>query len=166
MGSIADFFATYWPLIIVLLVVVVIVAVVRAVRKVLKEGGGAFQVDTARKSTEPNKLWVRQVSKALVADADMICETKGEIIKPTKEDIRLLRVVVKNKFKVGMFLLPAEKAEDGSELPPKVAYFFCKTEPGLQRRLKNLLPNEKRKSHTWPYADIETGKKLKYQAQV
>lgn len=166
MESISNFFASYWPLILVLLVIVVVVAVVRGVRKVLKEGGGAFQVDTARKSTEPNKLWVKQVSKALVADADMICKTKGELISPTKEDIKLLRVVVKNKFKVGMFLLPAEKNAEGVEEAPRVVYFFCKTEAGLQRRLKNLLPNDKRKSHTWPYADIETGKKLKYQVQA
>ncbi len=163
MGSISDFFANYWPLIVVLVIIVVIVAAVRAVRRVLKEGGGAFRVATARQSTEPNKLWVKQVSKALIADADMICNTKGELIAPTKEDIKLIRVVVKNKFKVGMFLLPAERDAAGNEQAPKVAYFFCKTEAGLQRRLKNLLPNEKRKSHTWPYADVETGKKLKYQ---
>jgi hypothetical protein len=24
------------------------------------------------------------------------------------------------------------------------------------------LPNDKRKSHKWPYNDVETGKKLKY----
>ncbi len=150
-----DFFATYWPILLILVLIVLVAAVFRAVRRFLKEGGGVFKVESARKSSEPNKLWLRQVSKALVADADMICETKGELIKPTKEDIRMIRTVVKAKYRVAMFLVPDTD---------KVAYFFCKSEAGLQRRLKNLLPNEQRKSHKWPYADVETGKKLKYTA--
>ena len=157
MDFIFNFFSTYWPLILILVLVVIVIAAIRAVRRILKEGGGAFQVSTAKKSSEPNKLWIKQVSKALVADCDMICETKGELIKPTKQDIVLLRKVIKSKYQVAMYLLP-----EGD----KVVYFFCKSQAGLERRLKNLLPNDQRKSHRWPYADVETGKKLKYKQTV
>lgn len=158
MEFVANFFSTYWPLILILVVVVVIVAIFRAVRRVLREGGGAFKLESARQASNPNKLWLKQISKALVADADLICQTKGELIKPTKEDMKILRVVVKKRLKVAMFIVPDRE-------PPEVAYFFCKSESALQRRLKNLLPNTERKSHKWPYADIATGKQLKFKVE-
>ena len=150
---IGNFFFSYCPVLVIILFVVILLAIFRAVRRFLKEGGGAFRVETARKCSEPNKLFLTQCSKALLADADMVCKYKGEFISPTKEDIKVLRSAVKKKYQCMPFLIPNTD---------QVAYFFCKSEAGFKRRMSNLLPNDKRKSHKWPYNDVETGKKLKY----
>ena len=94
---IGNFFSTYWPVLVILLVVVVVLAIVRAVRRFLKEGGGAFRLETARKCSEPNMLFLTQCSKAVLADADIVCKYKGEFVTPTKDDMRILRSAVKKK---------------------------------------------------------------------
>ena len=68
-----DFLANYWPYIVALVVVVLLVFAIRGLHKALKEGGGAFSLETIRKNTEPNFAALKQKSKALLADADMIC---------------------------------------------------------------------------------------------
>lgn len=153
LNSIGHFFSEAWPFIVALLVIVIIVAAVRAVRKIIKEGGGAFRLETIRKSTEQNVEGIKAKSKGLLKDADMICDVVGERVIPNRENIGLFRAAVKSKYKVAMFLIADEN---------KVVYFFCKTEAGLRRRLENLLPNDRRKNAHWPYADATTGEKLRF----
>ena len=141
-----DFLANYWPYLIALVVIVLAIFAFRGVRKALKEGGGAFSLETIKKNTEPNFAALKQKSKALLADADMICETK-------KEDMMFFRRAVKQKYKLAMFLVPGTN---------KVVYFFCKTEQGLRRRIENLVINQKFREGKPPYMDIATGEKLKY----
>ena len=71
-----DFLASYWPFLVALFVIVMGVFAFRGVRKALKEGGGAFSLETIKKNTEPNFAALKQKSHALLADADMICEVK------------------------------------------------------------------------------------------
>ena len=71
-----DFLANYWPWLIAVTVVVLAVFAFRGLRKALKEGGGAFNLETIKRNTDPNFAALKQKSKALLADADMICETK------------------------------------------------------------------------------------------
>ena len=52
-----------------------------------------------------------------------------------------------------MFLVPGTS---------KVAYFFCKTEQGLRRRIDNLVINQKFREGKKPYNDVSTGEKLRY----
>lgn len=158
-----DFFSAYWPLILILFVLVIIVFAIRGVRRALKEGGGAFKVENAKKASDANLLWLKQAYKAIALDADLICKTKGDYIVPTKQDIRLLKKVVAKKMKIAMYLLPEAQnfAHSG-----EVVYFFCKSERALERRLKNLLPNREVKSKRWPYADPDTGYKLKYKPEL
>lgn len=150
-----DFLANYWPWLIAVVVVVLAIFAVRGVRKAIKEGGGAFSLETIRKNSEPNFAALKQKSKALLADADMICETKegSNLVLPDKEDMKIFRNAVKAKYKLAMFLIPGTN---------KVVYFFCKTEAGLRRRIENLVINQKFREGRPPYMDVATGEKLKY----
>jgi hypothetical protein len=153
LNTIGTFFSEAWPFLLALLIIVIIIAAIVAVRKVIKEGGGAFHLGTIRKSTEPNREGIKVKSLALLKDADMICDVVGERVIPKKGDIGLFRAAVKSKYKVAMFLIEEDQ---------KVVYFFCKTEAGLRRRVENLLPNDRRKNSHWPYADVSTGEKLRF----
>lgn len=148
-----SFLSQYWPYLVAFLVLVVILALIRGVRKFLREGGGAFRLSEVKKYSEPNKEVLKEKSKALLQDADIVCEVKNEQIVPGKEALLLFRQAVSKRFKVAMFLIPDSN---------QVVYFFCKTEAGIKRRIENLMPNHKRKSNKWPYMDTETGKKLKF----
>ncbi|MCQ2062739.1 MAG: hypothetical protein MJY99_05325 [Fibrobacter sp.] len=150
-----DFLANYWPWLIAVVVVVALAFGIRGLRKALKEGGGAFNLATIRKNTEPNFAALKQKSKALLADADMICETKenSNLVLPNKEDMKFFRRAVSQKYKLAMFLVPGTN---------KVVYFFCKTEAGLRRRIENLVINQKFREGKPPYMDVATGEKLKY----
>ncbi len=149
-----DFLASYWWVILIVVVVVLLVFVIRGVRKALKEGGGAFNLETIQKNTEPNFAALKQKSQALLADADMICDIQDgrSFVLPKKEDMKFFRRAVSQKYKLAMFQVPGTK---------HVAYFFCKTEQGLRRRIDNLVINQKYREGK-PYVDMETGKKLKY----
>jgi len=150
-----DFLANNWPYLIALVVIVFAVFAVRGLRKALKEGGGAFSLDTIKKATEPNFAALKQKSQALLVDADMICEVKegASYVIPKKEDLKLFRNAVKQKYKLAMFLVPGTN---------QVAYFFCKTEQGLRRRIDNLVINQKFHEGKKPYNDVATGEKLRY----
>lgn len=150
-----DFLANYWPYLIALVVLVLVIFAVRGVRKALKEGGGAFNLETIKKNTQPNFAALKQKSQALLADADMICETKegSNLVIPKKEDLKFFRRAVSQKYKLAMFLVPGTN---------KVAYFFCKTEQGLRRRIENLVINQKFREGKKPYVDIPTGEKLRF----
>ena len=67
-----DFLANNWPYLIILVVVVALFFVIRGALKGLK-ARSPFNMENIRKSTEPNFLALQQKSKALLADADMIC---------------------------------------------------------------------------------------------
>ena len=153
MSQIADFFANYWWLILILVIVVIIIAAVRAVRRVIKEGGGAFDLETIKKNTAPNLEFVRQKGQAMLKEADVICEIKNGRVIPKREDIMTFRTVYKTKYKAASFYIAKEN---------KVVYFFCKTEAGLQRRLQNLLFDRQMKNSHWPYADKATAEHLRY----
>ena len=150
-----DFLANYWPWLIAVTVVVLAVFAFRGLRKALKEGGGAFNLETIKRNTDPNFAALKQKSKALLADADMICETNegSNLVMPKKEDMMFFRRAVKQKYKLAMFLVPGTN---------KVVYFFCKTEQGLRRRIENLVINQKFREGKPPYMDVATGEKLKY----
>ena len=150
-----DFLANYWPYLIALVVVVLAVFAFRGLRKALKEGGGAFNLETIRKNSAPNFAALKQKSQALLADADMICEVKpgSNLVIPKKEDLKFFRRAVSQKYKLAMFLVPGTN---------KVAYFFCKTEQGLRRRIDNLVINQKFREGKKPYNDVATGEKLKF----
>jgi len=148
-----EFLSNSWPVILAIFIVVVILAIIRAVRKFMREGGGAFRLETIKKSSEPNNEVLKAKSEALLADADMICTVQGSLVVPNKEDLALFKRAVGQKYKVIMFLIPKTD---------KVVYFFCKTEAGIKRRIENLLTNDRRKNSKWPYADTLTGEKLKY----
>ncbi|MCQ2104916.1 MAG: DUF1248 domain-containing protein [Fibrobacter sp.] len=150
-----DFLANYWPYLILLVVIVLVIFAIRGVRKALKEGGGAFSVETIKKNTEPNFAALKQKSEALLADADMICEIKdgSSYVIPKKEDLKLFRNAVKQKYKLAMFLVPGTN---------KVVYFFCKTDAGVKRRIENLVINQKFREGKKPYVDVATGEKLKF----
>ncbi|MCK9183428.1 MAG: hypothetical protein M0P13_11220 [Fibrobacteraceae bacterium] len=153
MSAVGSFFAENWIFIVILLVLVVIIAIIHAVRKVLREGGGAFRLDTIKKNSDPNKEYIKIKAQAMLKDADMICEVSGNHVIPKREDLAIFRAAVKSRFKVAMFLIESEN---------KVAYFFCKTEQGLHRRIDNLLPDNRSKNSHWPYADQATGEKLRF----
>ncbi|MCQ2089903.1 MAG: hypothetical protein MJY93_06600 [Fibrobacter sp.] len=150
-----DFLANNWPYLVAIVLVVVIIFAVRGVRKALKEGGGAFNLETIKKNTEPNFAALKQKSQALLADADMICEVKegSNFVIPKKEDLKFFRRAVSQKYKLAMFLVPGTN---------KVAYFFCKTDAGVKRRIENLVINQKFREGKKPYVDVATGEKLKY----
>lgn len=148
-----DFLSNSWPFILALFILVLILAIVRAVRKFLREGGGAFRLDAIKQNSEPNKEALKAKSQALLADADMICTVQGSLVVPSKEDFALFRRAVSQKYKVAMFLIADSD---------KVVYFFCKTEAGIKRRIENLLNNDRRRNAKWPYADTATGEKLKF----
>ena len=150
-----DFLANYWPYLVALFLIVMGVFAFRGVRKALKEGGGAFSLETIKKNTEPNFAALKQKSRALLADADMICEVKegSHLVVPKKEDLKFFRRAVSQKYKLAMFLVPGTN---------KVAYFFCKTEQGLRRRIDNLVINQKFHEGNKPYNDVATGEKLKF----
>ncbi len=153
MSQIATFFSEYWVVILVLVILVVVLAVIRAVRKVMKEGGGAFNMETIRKNSEPNREVIRYKGKAMLRDADVVCEVKGNRVVPKREDLSLFRAAFKSKFKAAVFLVEKEN---------KVAYFFCKTEAGLQRRITNLMLDKQEKNSHWPYTDKATGEHLRF----
>lgn len=153
LSEIGDFFANYWWVILILVVIVIIAAVIRGIRKALKEGGGAFNLETIRKNTEPNREYVKQKAAAMLKDADMVCEVTGGRVIPKREDLPVFRAAIKSRYKVAMFLVEKEN---------KVAYFFCKTEKGLERRIKNLMIDRQQKNSHWPYEDRETGERLKF----
>lgn len=46
-----DFLAEYWPWLIAVVIVVLLVFAIRGLRKAMKEGGGAFSLDTIRKNS-------------------------------------------------------------------------------------------------------------------
>ena len=150
-----DFLANNWPYIIAVVVILLAVFAFRGVRKALKEGGGAFSLETIKRNTEPNFAALKQKSKALLADADMICEVKegSNLVLPKKEDMAFFKRAVSQKYKLAMFLIPGTN---------KVAYFFCKTEAGVRRRIENLVINQKFREGKKPYIDVATGDKLKY----
>lgn len=150
-----DFLANYWPYLVALVVIVLAIFAFRGVRKFLKEGRGAFSLDVIKKNTEPNFAALKQKSKALLADADMICEIKegSNLVLPKKEDMAFFKRAVSQKYKLAMFLVPGTN---------KVVYFFCKTEAGVRRRIENLVINQKFREGKKPYVDITTGEKLKY----
>jgi len=150
-----DFLANNWPYLVAIVLVVVVIFAVRGVRKALKEGGGAFNLETIKKNTEPNFAALKQKSQALLADADMICEVKegSNFVVPKKEDLKFFRRAVSQKYKLAMFLVPGTN---------KVAYFFCKTDAGVKRRIENLVINQKFREGKKPYVDVATGEKLKY----
>lgn len=150
-----DFLANYWPYIVAVVIIVLAIFAFRGLRKALKEGGGAFSLETIKKATEPNFAALKQKSRALLADADMICETKegSNLVIPKKEDMKFFRRAVSQKYKLAMFLVPGTN---------KVVYFFCKTEAGLRRRIENLVINQKFRDDKKPYVDIATGEKLKF----
>lgn len=150
-----DFLSNYWWVLLIVVVLVVVIFAVRGVRKALKEGGGAFSLETIKKNTEPNFAALKQKSQALLLDADMICEVQEgrNFVLPSKEDMKTFRNAVKQKYKLAMFLVPGTN---------KVAYFFCKTEQGLRRRIDNLVINQKLRDGKKPYNDIATGEKLRY----
>lgn len=150
-----DFLANNWPFIVAIVLIVLVIFVIRGVRKALKEGGGAFSLETIKKTTEPNFAALKQKSQALLADADMICEVKegSNYVIPKKEDLKLFRNAIKQKYKLAMFLVPGTN---------KVVYFFCKTDAGVKRRIENLVINQKFREGKKPYVDVATGEKLKY----
>lgn len=150
-----DFLANYWPWLIAIFVIILLVFAIRGVRKALKEGGGAFSLETIKKNTEPNFAALKQKSQALLADADMICEVKdgSSYVIPKKEDLKFFRRAVSQKYKLAMFLVPGTN---------KVVYFFCKTDAGVKRRIENLVINQKFREGKKPYVDVATGEKLKY----
>ena len=84
-----DFFSNYWPYLLILVVVILVFFALRGVLKGLK-ARSPFNMENIRKSTEPNFLALQQKSKALLADADMICEIKPgtDQVIPKKEDIK------------------------------------------------------------------------------
>lgn len=149
-----DFLANYWPYLVVLVVVILLFFVLRGVFKGLK-ARSPFNMENIRKSTEPNFLALQQKSKALLADADMICEIKpgSDQVIPKKEDVKFFRRAVSQKFKLAVFQVPGTN---------KVVFFFCKTEAGIRRRLQNLVINQKYREGKPPYIDNETGEKLRY----
>lgn len=150
-----DFLASYWWVILIVVVVVLLIFVIRGVRKALKEGGGAFNLETIQKNTAPNFAALKQKSQALLFDADMICDIQEgrNFVLPKKEDMKFFRRAVSQKYKLAMFQVPGTK---------KVAYFFCKTEQGLRRRIDNLVINQKFREGKKPYVDVATGEKLKF----
>ena len=149
-----DFLANYWPYLILLIVVVLLIFAIRGIRKFLKEGGGAFSLETIKKNTQPNFAALQQKSKALLADADIICTVKegSNYVVPDKQDLKRFRRAVSQKYKVAMFLVPGTN---------KVVYFFCKTDQGVKRRIENLVINQKFREGKKPYMDVATGDKLK-----
>ncbi len=153
MSQIANFFSEYWVVILILVILVVILAAIRAVRKVMKEGGGAFNLETIRKNSEPNREVIRYKGKAMLKDADVVCEVKGNRVVPRREELTLFRAAFKSKFKAAVFFIEKEN---------KVAYFFCKTEAGLQRRITNLMLDKQEKNSHWPYTDKATGEHLRF----
>ena len=90
-----DFLANNWPYLIILVVVVALFFVIRGALKGLK-ARSPFNMENIRKSTEPNFLALQQKSKALLADADMICEIKpgSDQVIPKKEDVKFFRRAV------------------------------------------------------------------------
>ena len=153
MSQVADFFANYWWVLLILVVLVVIFAAIRAVRRVIKEGGGAFDLETIKKNTDPNLEFVLHAGKAMLADADVVCEIKNGRVIPKRENIMTFRNVYKMKYKAASFYIAKEN---------KVVYFFCKTEAGLQRRLTNLMLDKDKKNAHWPYKDKATAEHLRY----
>lgn len=153
LSQIGDFFANYWWILLILLLVILLFAVIRGVRKALKEGGGAFNLETIRKNTAPNREYVKQKAQAMLKDADMVCEVSGTRVIPKREDIPIFRAAIKSRYKVAMFLVEKEN---------KVAYFFCRTEQGLQRRIGNLMLDKQKKNTHWPYSDRATGERLRF----
>ena len=150
-----DFLASYWPFILAIVIIVLAVFAFRGVRKALREGGGAFSVETIRKTTEPNFAALKQKSQALLADADMICEIKegSNFVIPKKEDLKFFRRAVSQQYKLAMLQVPGTN---------KVVYFFCKTDAGVKRRIENLVINQKFREGKPPYTDVATGEKLKF----
>ena len=149
-----DFLANNWPYLIILVVVILLFFVLRGFLKGLK-ARSPFSMENIRKSTEPNFLALQQKSKALLADADMICEIKpcSDQVSPKKVDVKFFRRAVSQKFKLAVFQVPGTN---------KVVFFFCKTEAGIRRRLQNLVINQKFREGKPPYIDNETGEKLRY----
>ncbi|SHK26182.1 hypothetical protein [Fibrobacter sp. UWB12] len=149
-----DFLANYWPYLVILVVVILLFFVLRGFLKGLK-ARSPFNMENIRKSTEPNFLALQQKSKALLADADMICEIKpgSDQVIPKKEDVKFFRRAVSQKFKLAVFQVPGTN---------KVVFFFCKTEAGIKRRLQNLVINQKFREGKHPYVDEATGEKLRY----
>lgn len=148
-----DFLANYWVYLVILVVLVVLFFAARGALKGLK-ARSPFNLENIRKSTEPNFLALQQKSKALLADADMICEIKpgSSQVIPKKEDLKFFRRAVSQKFKLAVFQVPGTN---------KVVFFFCKTEAGLRRRIENLVINQKYREGR-PYLDVATGEKLRY----
>ena len=91
--------------------------------------------------------------KAMLADADVVCEIKNGRVIPKRENIMTFRNVYKMKYKAASFYIAKEN---------KVVYFFCKTEAGLQRRLTNLMLDKDKKNAHWPYKDKATAEHLRY----
>lgn len=150
-----DYLSEYWPFLVAIVVIIVAFFAFRGVRRFLKEGRGAFSLEVIQKNTEPNFAALKQKSKALLADADMICEVKegSKLVLPKKEDMAFFKRAVSQKYKLAMFLVPGTN---------KVVYFFCKTEAGVRRRIENLVINQKFREGKKPYIDVATGDKLKY----
>jgi hypothetical protein len=148
-----DFFTNAWPLLLGIFIVIVIVAIIRGVKRFLRDGGGAFRMETIMRNTNANLEALKQKSEALLKDADMVCPVTGDLVSPTKNDLNLFKTAVARRYKVAMFLIPNTT---------QVAYFFCKTDAGLTRRIENLLPNDRKRNAKWPYQDKATGLKLKF----
>ena len=106
-----DFFANYWPYILILVVGILLFFAIRGALKGLK-ARSPFNMENIRKSTEPNFLALQQKSKALLADADMVCEIKpgSDQVIPKKEDIKFFRRAVSQKFKLAVFQVPGRQA--------------------------------------------------------
>lgn len=153
MSQITDFLSNYWWIILILVFLVVVLAVVRAVRRVMKEGGGAFNLETIKKNSAPNWEVIRLKGRAMLKDADVVCTVNGSRVVPKREDLSLFRIAFKSKFKAAVFYIEKEG---------KVAYFFCKTEAGLKRRIENLMFDKQDKNSHWPYTDTATGERLRF----
>lgn len=153
MSQVTDFLSNYWWVILILVFLVVVLAVIRAVRRVMKEGGGAFNLETIKKNSAPNWEVIRHKGRAMLKDADVVCAVNGSRVVPNRADLSLFRIAFKNKFKAAVFYIEKEA---------KVAYFFCKTEAGLKRRIENLMLDKQDKNSHWPYIDKATGDHLRF----
>lgn len=155
MDSFLNFLSENWPYLLIVLLVIVIIFAIRGVRRFMREGGGAFNIETIRKNSEPNFAALKQRSKALLADAEIVYEMKEgqKYVLFPKDDMKFFRRAVSQKYKIAMFMIPGTN---------KIVYFFCKTDSGMRRRIENLVPNNKFREGKKPYMDIATGDKLRY----
>ena len=117
-----DFLANYWPYLVVLVVVILLFFVLRGFLKGLK-ARSPFNMENIRKSTEPNFLALQQKSKALLADADMICEIKpgSDQVTPRKKTLNFSVAPFRKSSSLQCSKYRAQTRSCSSSARPKLA---------------------------------------------